>query len=79
MFLSLGTHLIPNTYKCTIAFVKRRELEKALKDLGWRLLRHGGNHDVWTDGEKQEAIPRHIEISERLARAVLARSRKKKR
>lgn len=55
--------------------MKRRELEKALRELGWRFLRHGGRHDVWTDGEAEEAIPRHNEIHEKLARLVLRRAR----
>ncbi len=37
--------------------MKRLKLEKALRDLGWKFLRHGGKHDVWTHGERQEAIP----------------------
>jgi mRNA interferase HicA len=54
--------------------VKRRDLEKRLTDCGWRFSRHGGNHDVWTNGEQEEAIPRHREINERLARAILRRA-----
>jgi mRNA interferase HicA len=45
------------------------------RELGWRFLRHGGNHDVWTDGERQEAVPRHPEINERLARVIIARAK----
>jgi len=56
--------------------VKRRDLEKILAELGWRFLRSGGNHDVWTDGERQEAIPRHREINERLAKAIIRRAQK---
>jgi predicted RNA binding protein YcfA (HicA-like mRNA interferase family) len=48
-----------------------RFLERALRQLGWRLLRHGARHDIWTDGDREEAIPRHVEISERLARHIL--------
>jgi mRNA interferase HicA len=40
----------------------------------WRFLRHGGNHDVWSDGTREEAIPRHREINERLALAILRRA-----
>jgi mRNA interferase HicA len=58
--------------------MQRRDLEKELRSLGWRLLRHGGRHDVWTDGERQEAIPRHNEINEKLARSILRRVRKGK-
>jgi len=53
--------------------MKRRELEKRLKRAGWKFLRHGGNHDVWTNGEQQEAIPWHSEINERLAKAIIRR------
>jgi len=56
--------------------VKKHDLEKALKRLGWQLLRHGGNHDVWTEGDRQVAIPRHSEIHERLARGILKRARR---
>lgn len=56
--------------------VKRRDLEKELTDLGWWFLRRGGRHDVWTDGEREEAIPRHREINEQLARAILRRIQK---
>ena len=54
--------------------MKRRELEKRLRLLGWRFVRHGGRHDVWTDGEREEAVPRHAEVNEELARAVLRRA-----
>ena len=57
--------------------MKRRDLEEALRRLGWRFLRHGGKHDVWTDGERQEAIPRHSEINEKLTRAILRRAGRK--
>jgi mRNA interferase HicA len=57
--------------------MKRRELERRLRGLGWRFLRHGGNHDVWTDGEREEAIPRHIQVRERPAFAILRRIRKR--
>jgi mRNA interferase HicA len=56
--------------------MKRRDLERQLTAHGWRFLRHGGNHDVWTNGEREEAVPRHREINERLAQAILRRARK---
>ena len=58
--------------------MKKRELEGALRKLGWRFLRHGKRHDAWTDGEREEAIPRHTEINEKLAQAILRRARGKK-
>ncbi|MEW6296568.1 MAG: type II toxin-antitoxin system HicA family toxin [Thermodesulfobacteriota bacterium] len=54
--------------------MKRRELEEALRKLGWRLLRHGAKQDVWTDGERQKPVPRHTEINEKPARAILRRA-----
>ncbi|HEY2775152.1 MAG TPA: toxin-antitoxin system, toxin component, HicA family protein [Candidatus Binatia bacterium] len=54
--------------------MKRRVLEKRLRNLGWRLLRHGSRHDVWTDGQREEAVPRHVEIHEALAHAILRRA-----
>jgi mRNA interferase HicA len=53
--------------------MKRRDLEKLLRQYGWKFLRHGGRHDIWTDEEKEEPIPRHREINEKLARAILRR------
>jgi len=57
--------------------MKRRELERQLRSLGWRLVRHGGKHDVWSDGDREEAVPRHTEINDKLAGAILTRARKK--
>ncbi len=51
--------------------MKRRQLEKRLKDLGWNLDRHGRKHDVWTNGEYEIAVPRHKEINEYTATAIL--------
>lgn len=44
--------------------MKRRDLEKKLAELGWRFERHGGNHDVWTNGKESEPLPRHNEIND---------------
>jgi len=57
--------------------MKRKLLEAELKRLGWWLLRHGGNHDIWTDGNRQEPIPRHSEINEKLARSILNKAKKR--
>jgi mRNA interferase HicA len=53
--------------------MKRADLERALKDAGYWFLRHGGSHDVWTNGKRNETVPRHNEISENLARRILRR------
>lgn len=51
--------------------MKRRDLEKKLKNAGWYLLRNGADHDIWTNGKEVEPIPRHKEINERLAKAII--------
>jgi mRNA interferase HicA len=51
--------------------MKRRELEQRLEQLGWHLSRHGGRHDVWCRDERELAVPRHREINEYTARAIL--------
>ena len=63
-----------------IRAVKRRELERRLRELGWKEVRHGGKHDVWTDpqGVFSEYVPRHTEIHERLAQAILKRAEGKR-
>jgi mRNA interferase HicA len=57
------------------AYMKKRDLEKALQKLGWRLLRQGGSHEIWTNGEKTEPVPRHNEINENTAKAILRRAK----
>jgi mRNA interferase HicA len=52
--------------------MKKIELERKLRDLGWWLERQGGRHEVWTNGEMTEAVPRHREIDERLARSIVS-------
>lgn len=48
--------------------MKKRDIEKRLSQLGWWFGRHGGNHDVWTNGNMCEFVPRHVEIGEMLAK-----------
>jgi mRNA interferase HicA len=60
-----------------VAVAKRRELEGRLRALGWSPLRHGGGHDVWTDGERLEYVPRHAEINENLERKILKKAESK--
>jgi len=51
--------------------VKRRDLIKQLQQLGFSFEWHGANHDVYRRGNEIEQIPRHNEINERLAKAIL--------
>lgn len=53
--------------------MKRRDLIKLLEKNGWSLLRHGSGHDIYCKNEKKETIPRHKEIAEQLAKAIIKR------
>jgi mRNA interferase HicA len=55
--------------------MKRVELERRLCDLGWKLARHGRRHDVWSKGDHEIAVPRHREINEYTAKAILKAAR----
>ena len=52
---------------------KRADLIKLLSKKGWYLKNHGGSHDVYTNGIENESIPRHREVNENLARAIIKR------
>ena len=51
--------------------MKSRDLIKKLEKIGFEFDRHGGKHDVYRRGKDLEEIPRHNEINERLAKAIL--------
>lgn len=53
--------------------MKRKDLIALLERNGFVLERHGGNHDVYKCGTIRETIPRHNEIAELLARAIIKR------
>ena len=53
--------------------MKRKDLIKLLKKNGWQETRKGGNHDIYVKDGKIEPIPRHKEISENLAKAIIKR------
>lgn len=53
--------------------MKRRDLIKLLEKNGWHFARNGGNHDVYAKDGKFEAVPRHSEVSENLAKAIIRR------
>ena len=54
--------------------MKRKDLIDILKRNGWYLLREGANHSIYTNGAKIEAIPRHTEVDESLAKAIIKRN-----
>ncbi len=51
--------------------MKQRELIKKFTDAGFKFERHGGEHDIYKRGKDEEQIPRHREIKESLARALI--------
>lgn len=54
--------------------MKKRDLEKKLSLYGWYFYRHGGGHDVWTNGNIFESVPRHKEVNELLAKKILKKA-----
>lgn len=51
--------------------MKQRDLIKKLEKAGFKLDRHGGEHDVYKRGDEEESIPRHKEIKENLAKHII--------
>ena len=53
--------------------MKRRDLERKLRIAGCYLKREGGSHSLWINPKNGviEAIPRHKEIKEPLAKKIL--------
>lgn len=54
--------------------MKKKDLEKRLRALDWKFERHGSCHDVWTNGEIMEFVPRHTEVKELLAKKILRKA-----
>ena len=51
--------------------MKYRDLVKRLRELGWWQLPNSGPHEKWTNGKDSRAVPRHKEINEFTAKAVI--------
>ncbi|MEA5576144.1 type II toxin-antitoxin system HicA family toxin [Anabaena sp. UHCC 0451] len=53
--------------------MKRKELEKKLRQAGCYLKREGASHSLWINPQTGviEAVPRHTEIKEFLAQKIL--------
>lgn len=67
--------IVDSVYIMTIRrhsfWMKQRYLIKKLESIGFKFERHGSDHDVYVRGNDREIIPRHKEINEKLARAIL--------
>lgn len=53
--------------------MKRREFLKRLEAAGFTFKRHGGGHDIYVREKERESVPRHGDIDEDLAKAILKR------
>ena len=51
--------------------VKRRDLIKHLEKSGFYLLREGGNHSIYSNGEKAIPVKRHKSIDRITANIIL--------
>ena len=54
--------------------MKQRDLIDKLTNAGFVFDRHGGNHDIYIRNGVLEKVPRHKEINEILAKAILKRN-----
>ena len=76
----LNAHIIMGyTYKRRIIIlqggrVKQKELVRKLLKAGFEFYDHGSSHDRYKKGDVIETIPRHREVNERLANAILKRN-----
>jgi mRNA interferase HicA len=53
--------------------MKRKDLIRAIEEIGCVFIRHGGRHDWYQNPETKisQPIPRHIEIRDLLAKHIL--------
>lgn len=51
--------------------MKRRDLVKKIESAGGKLIRNGGNHDIYELNNKEISVPRHKEINEILAKKII--------
>jgi mRNA interferase HicA len=54
--------------------MKRIDLIRRLTKNGWEFDREGSKHTVYKKGNKIEEIPRHREVNEELAKAIIRRN-----
>jgi mRNA interferase HicA len=59
--------------------MKRRDLIQKITAGGAALIRHGGKHDWYQNKETKvcQAVPRHAELNEYLAKSILRKLAKK--
>ena len=58
--------------------MKKKHLEKILQGLGWKFKREGSNHEIWSKENHSIPIPRHRDIREGTAKAIINQAKKVK-
>ncbi len=53
--------------------MKTKDLIRLLENNGWTIKRHGADHDIYVKGTERESVPRHNEVKDNLARAIIKR------
>ena len=66
-----NVYLVCIIYERSNILMKQRDLVRKLEEVGFKFERHGGNHDIYRRGNDIEQVPRHKEINEKLAKAIL--------
>ena len=61
-----------------VYLMKRKDLERTLREMGWRIIRHGLCHDVWASDGNEIAVPRHNEIKKYTAKMIIKIAEEKK-
>jgi predicted RNA binding protein YcfA (HicA-like mRNA interferase family) len=57
--------------------MKRKDLERALHEMGWQIVRHGSCHDVWASDGDEITVPRHNKIEKYTAKMILKIAKEK--
>ena len=71
--IPFDTHVLStySTIKEEFNKLRTRDLIKLFEQNGWCFLNHGGNHDIYINGNLKEQIVRHKETNEHLAKALI--------
>ncbi|MFZ1668290.1 MAG: type II toxin-antitoxin system HicA family toxin, partial [Trichococcus flocculiformis] len=71
--IPFDTHVLStySTIKEEFNKLRTRDLIKLFEQNGWWFLNHGGNHDIYINGNLKEQIVRHKETNEHLAKALI--------
>jgi mRNA interferase HicA len=57
--------------------MKTRDLITLLERNGWKLKRHGSDHDIYVKGKERESVVRHRETDDDLAKSIIKRRKLK--